>query len=95
MNAKEELLDILETNKIKCVKITYGNQEINLKVDYKEEELSKFLSLLDFNYDDGYGGQMLYGLVWLEDGTWLSRGEYDGSEWWVHNIVPPIPSELT
>jgi hypothetical protein len=32
-------------------------------------------------------------LVWLDDGTWLSRGEYDGSEWWEHNQLPTIPYE--
>jgi hypothetical protein len=47
---------------------------------------------LDFEYDNGYGGQELYGTVWLVDETWLSRGEYDGSEWWEHNVLPVIPA---
>jgi hypothetical protein len=69
MNAKEELLNVLEKNslKIKCAFIEYS---------------------LDWS-----SGQELYGTVWLEDGTWLSRGEYDGSEWWEHNVLPPIPIE--
>ena len=27
------------------------------------------------------------------DGTWLSRGEYDGSEWWDYSKVPVHASE--
>lgn len=99
MNAKKELLETLEAKKIKCASITYGcyrieEQKINLKVGYNEEQFSEFLSSLDFDYDDGYGTQKLHGIVWLEDGTWLSRGEYDGSEWWIHNQLPEIPSEF-
>ena len=43
---------------------------------------------LDFEYDDGYGGQVLFGYIIFKDGTWLSRGEYDGSEWWEYNKTP-------
>lgn len=42
-------------------------------------------------YDNGYGSQeVLPSLrIAFEDGTWLERREYDGSEWWEH-AVPPI-----
>ena len=36
----------------------------------------------DLIYSAGYGGQELYGFILFKDGTWLERGEYDGSEWW-------------
>ena len=100
MNAREELIKLV-SNKIKCAQIQYGydwgNQEQThfvLKVGYSDEEYEQFLKSLDFNYDNGYGGQQLFGIVWFEDGTWLERGEYDGSEWWEHKILPPIPDEL-
>ena len=100
-NAKEELLELLEGNaKVKCATITNGDEwdedkkDIILKVGYSETEYSDFLKQLDFNYDSGYGGQNLFGTVWLEDDTWCTRGEYDGSEWWEHNQLPEIPSEL-
>jgi hypothetical protein len=64
-----------------------------LKINHTNDDLDKFLSNLDFSYDSGYGSQNLYGTVWLEDDTWLSRGEYDGSEWWEHNKLPEIPKE--
>lgn len=49
---------------------------------------------LDFEYHNGYGGQNFFGVIWYEDGTWSSRGEYDGSEWWEYNAVPDVQEEL-
>ena len=104
MNAKNELLDKIKgKTDIKCAVITYGYQwheekpipKIMLSVNHTTEEYSNFLQSLDFEYDNGYGGQELFGTVWLKDGTWLSRGEYNGSEWWNHNILPNIPEYLT
>lgn len=102
MNAKEELLKILSDNnlEIKCANIILGyydgdNDRIHdLKLNYTEEEYQKFIENLDFGYDSGFGGQELFGIVWLKDGTWLSRREYDGSEWWEHNVLPEIPKKL-
>ena len=65
-----------------------------LKLGNSDVEWEDFLKLLDFEYSNGYGGQELFGTVWLSDGSWLSRGEYDGSEWWNHNKLPEIPAEL-
>jgi hypothetical protein len=69
------------------------NNAIILKVNHTDDDLEEFRTKLDFKYDSGYGGQELYGTVWLDDGTWLSRGEYDGSEWWEHHACPEIPKE--
>jgi len=43
-----------------------------------------------YNYDSGYGSQEVNEslAVVMKDGTWFSRGEYDGSEWWQYNTVP-------
>lgn len=94
-NAKQELLTALkDTANVKCASIVHNRVgSITLKVNYSQEDFNKFLKKLDFKYDSGYGSQELEGTVWLEDGTWLSRGEYDGSEWWEHNVLPEIPSE--
>ena len=105
INAKEELLGTLERAKssIKCATLTVGREYweeatkniINLKEGYSKEEYEEFLNRLDFEYDSGYGGQELYGIVWLmEENTWLSRGEYDGSEWWEYRECPVVPDEL-
>lgn len=106
-NAKDELLVVLEGKaKIKCASIQYGRNagymgdddsdppaQKTLKVNHIDDDFKDFLASLDFKYDSGYGGQELYGIVWLEDNSWLSRGEYDGSEWWQHNTLPSIASE--
>ena len=44
--------------------------------------------------DNGHGSQKLEGTIVFNDGTWLSRGEYDGSEWWEYNKCPTMPEEL-
>lgn len=102
-NARKELEGQLTRRaKIKCASIErldwYDYEEsfkkFELKVNHTEEELASFLESLDFEYDAGYGSQELFGTVWLEDGTWLTRGEYDGSEWWEYHKLPEIPEEL-
>lgn len=98
-NAKTELLEAIGgQSKLKCAEIVYNNYEppkvFNLKVGYSEEDFKTFLKHLDFNYDAGFGGQELFGILWHEDGTWQERGEYDGSEWWSTVKFPEIPKNL-
>lgn len=107
-NAKLEFIRAVTRNgdvKVHCATITYApnslwdedepeSKHIILKVGYTTEEYNMFVNQLDFDYDAGYGGQELYGTVWLTDDTWLTRGEYDGSEWWDFNSLPEIPEEL-
>ena len=50
----------------------------------------EFDTLLNIEYDNGYGGQEIDGTILFNDNTWLSRGEYDGSEWWQYNKCPTI-----
>lgn len=67
---------------------------IRLKQGHTEAEFNEFLSKLDFEYDAGYGAQYVFGYVWLTNGVWMERGEYDGSEWWEWHKYPKIPDEL-
>jgi hypothetical protein len=48
------------------------------------------------DYDNGYGGVVIPSdlLIVMSDGSWYSREEYDGSEWWEINRIPHKP-ELT
>lgn len=55
---------------------------ISLPPFHWSKDLYAFLEKLDFDYDDGFGGQNVYGKIMLNDGSWLERAEYDGSEWW-------------
>ena len=96
-NAKEELLDKMPINAvIKEAFIWHGDDYYTnkryfvLKEDYTEEDYDTFMNSLDFNYDNGFGGQEVYGVVVFTDGTWLERHEYDGSEWWEYKKTPDI-----
>jgi hypothetical protein len=102
MNAKEELLGhvALDGSDVICASIYYGSgwgedkqTRIILPVAFTTEQWAAFLSSLDFTYDSGYGGQHLYGRVWLTDSRWMERGEYDGSEWWEVRSMPDVPNE--
>lgn len=109
-NAKEELLSVFNRTGsvvkcayIKCERGSYWDDNdsyvepapILLKEGHTPAEYEEFLEKLNFEYDGGYGGQELYGRVWLmEDHTWLERGEYDGSEWWEYKKCPRVPDEL-
>ena len=101
MNAKEELLNYVSgiSSKLLCATITHDKESdyqptFNLLLGYTPEDLENFLNSLDFDYNNGYGLQTLFGTVWFSDGIWLERGEYDGSEWWQHCKYPDIPEKL-
>jgi hypothetical protein len=67
---------------------------ITLKENWNNDEWLAFLEGLRFNYDDGFGSQHLFGVVWFKDGSWLERYEYDGSEGWVLKRTPDVPQVL-
>jgi len=108
MNAKEELIKFLSDHKegygtelkITCAEIKFGHYgeskdvKAFLKVGYTEEDYEKFLNDMDFEYDSCYGAQELFGHIWLENGAWLGREEYDGSEWWIYIERPEVPKYL-
>lgn len=66
----------------------------NLPVNWTVGDIAKFLSDLDFEYNDGYGLAWLRGTIWFMDGTWAERRDYDGAEWWLHCTPPIIPDDL-
>jgi len=104
INAKEEFIRLCKEKTPRCVTITLEywctekgmveTPSINLKCYYTPEDMQEFLNKLDFEYDNGFGVQRLFGVVWFEDGTWATRGEYDGSEWWEVHEIPEIPDHL-
>lgn len=103
INAKEELLAHLDgKDVVKCAWFAdydtdYGfvkGRRWLLRENYSRREWESLMVALDFEYHNGYDCQNLFGVIWYEDGTWSSRGEYDGSEWWEYNVVPDVPEEL-
>ena len=108
INAKEEFIDMCKDKTVSCATIVHEYwtegmlslasvlkmTKIDLKCNYTPEDFKEFLKYLDFQYDRGHGLQEIFGTVWFEDGTWATRGEYDGSEWWEVHEVPEIPENL-
>ncbi len=90
MNAKKEFLDIIKDRAVRCAIVNFAK----LPVCYSIEQYNKFIESLDFDYDNGYGSQELYGTIWFLDNTWATRGEYDGSEWWELHVCPEVPDDL-
>jgi hypothetical protein len=99
MNAKDEFLEEIGGKpKLKCanikLEVEYDKYKIySLPIGFTNKQFDEYLASLDFEYDDGYGGQELYGNIWFEDGTWCERHEYDGSECWHYKKCPTIPKE--
>lgn len=100
VNIKDELLE--HTNgieNVKAVQLKLEQRTVHLRSvqlfhlpeGYSVYQLQSFLNDIDREYDAGYGHQELFGFIWWKDGTWSSRYEYDGREWWVHHEVPNYP----
>ena len=87
INAQKELIEHIDGGEVEFVSIAfqkeYGSEPLIIK-----GSLNDILPMLDFNYDNGYGGQELFGYIWFTDGTWSERREYDGSEWWERKERP-------
>ncbi|WP_456390639.1 hypothetical protein [Hydrogenimonas sp.] len=95
VNAKEEILDTIHAAGKFLEDIAYARIcVLDDNFDKKEvwifckHGLQKNLRALDFDYDEGYGAQELFGVVVFTDGSWLERYEYDGAESWVHKRTP-------
>ena len=97
----------IEPSAIRCASIKYnvpnpdeesGDEYImvpvTLPLEHSPEAAGAFWEALDFEYGSGYGAQNLFGTVWLTEGRWLTRGEYDGSEWWDLHVYPEVPESL-
>tara|TARA_R110000782_G_scaffold56421_2_gene118438 strand:- start:476 stop:808 length:333 start_codon:yes stop_codon:yes gene_type:complete len=103
INAKNEFLEHIKkdtrNSTIKCAKVTlyseYKKFTSVLPVNYTVEEYLLFLETLNVDYDNSFGWQELFGIIWYDlDLTWSTRGEYDGSEWWNFCEVPEVLPEL-
>ena len=84
---KETLRDI-ETAGKDVAQITYIG---SVSGDYSCT-VAEFLVLANVEYDSGYGGQEVASdlIIKFRDGSWMERGEYDGSEWWNYQTSPEV-----
>lgn len=54
----------------------------------------EFTKLADFEYDPSYGAAEIPQdfIIVFDDGSYMERGEYDGSEWWNYHTTPAVPT---
>ena len=99
---QQELLDIivLENLTILKIEITYNHADYDISYDNYNTIIKDITTLddLDFDYDAGYGTQEIFGVVYCKDSNnhpvWLTRGEYDGKEWWKINTIPDFYNSI-
>lgn len=77
INAKQEFLNCTKNLNIIAVDISFDGSDTDffkLKPLYTNDEYEKLLVYLDHDYNNGYGGQELYGIIYCEGGIWIDRG---------------------
>lgn len=86
MNLLEETTEILKENGKHIFDIVwFGTKKYRYDCDLQ--------TLLNIEYDDGYGGHEIpTDFILVGDNFWLERREYDGSEWWEYKEHPKRPS---
>lgn len=91
MNAKQELLKIVDAKKLTILKIDVMFYDT---FNCKHKKVTKHISSLndlDFNYDTYFGIQNIFGHVYCKDSNnrpvWLTRSMDDGKEWWDVNTL--------
>ena len=92
MNAKKEILELLDGDEIEAVCLgTIGYSRNAIPDFYKGERIKDALKKLDFEFDADYGGEAGYPLyIWSKN--WIIvKGTYDGSEWYVK--IPRNPTD--
>lgn len=76
---KETREKILCSNHIEQDVMFVGSYDGKYRINWSE-----FEEIANFEYDNGHGSQEIASdlIVYFNDGSWLERCEYDGSEWW-------------
>jgi hypothetical protein len=103
MNAKLELQNLLKANDLSIVGGHVSYQEmcenaVTYKFDDFDDEEAFLNAIANIDYNEGYGIQELYGVIYCVNKTtrepvWLERGEYDGMEWWDVFRIPDFYKE--
>ena len=91
MNAKEEILELLEGDEIEAICLgDFGDEERDLEF-YGHDKIEEALKELDFEFFDGFGAEEGYSLfVWSKN--WIIiKSTYDGSEW--YRRIPRNPDD--
>ena len=57
-----------------CDYVEKDREYFKLFQEWHKDELVTFFKSIEFEYSSGYGGQILFGTIWMKDGTWFDRG---------------------
>lgn len=59
--------------------------------------VERFKKLADVEYDEGFGAPEVASdlVILMKDGSWFTRAEYDGSEWWAFHKTPERLPEVS
>lgn len=76
---------------------TINDISVIVSHDFKITDIDKFFRIADkINYDCGYGAEEIDPSlkIYLKDGNYFERREYDGAEWWefVNCGFPNLPT---
>lgn len=89
INFKEETLECLKLHNKTIDEIQW------IGCRHYRIPMNEFWKLADFDYDNGYGLQIIpYDLLIVGLDWWMERDEYDGSEWWVFKQICEEPEEI-
>ena len=91
MNLRKETLEALE--RVDSEVVAYNFRHYNI-LSFHSGIGDIDFSLLDFEYDNGYGSKEIYAYILFADGSWLERSEYNGSEWYTHIVPMTVESVL-
>jgi len=54
--------------------------------------VENFIAVANTEYDSGYGApEVAQNLMIVGDDFWMTREDYDGSEWWEFHTKPRVP----
>ena len=89
INLKNEIEKVIENEK------DLGNHLEYISIYGLEVNLKDLLQVADFHYDCGYGVPYINQniIMMFSDGSYYTRAEYDGSEWFERTVPPKRPKE--
>lgn len=93
MNTKTKILELLKGEEILAISIGEKGWGSDRKepMFFNKKRTQEALSILDFEFDSGYGGEegcSVY--VWTKNWV-IIKGCYDGSEW--YSLIPRNPNK--
>jgi len=99
-NFKEETMDRLGLIQVKefSLRVTLHLEKTVLPEIWKNKCSNTYmysgteldLKNLDFDYNEGFGNQVIDGWISFKDNSWIERWEYDGSEGWCYKECPTL-----